>query len=338
MQNATARQINSFPAARFLPGLALTAAIAAVAVLLQRWSGIASLSPMVVAMLIGMALRNLSGPVPQTKPGITISLKKILRLAIMLLGLQLTLAQVAAIGLSGITVIVTTLLATFLFVKLTGRALGVDGKLSELIAAGTAVCGASAVLAANTVTRGKDEDVAYAIACVTVFGSLSMLSFPAIGALLSLGADHYGLWVGAAIHEVAQVVVAAFQLGDTAGQVGTVAKLGRVILLAPLIMSLGLIASRRADRQGGDAAVPMPWFVLGFVAMMLVNSAVEIPPALHQGIVTATVFMLTMALAAMGLETDVLSLRAKGLKPLLLGALGWVFVSVFGLGLVLLVV
>ncbi|MWD28787.1 putative sulfate exporter family transporter [Aquicoccus sp. SCR17] len=319
-----------------LPGLALTLGLALVAMGVQRLSGIAALSPLVVAMVLGMVIRNTFGPIPAAAPGITFSLKKILRFAIILLGLQLTLMQLVAVGGGGLLAIVATLGLTFVFTKLVGRAMGVERKLTELIAAGTSVCGASAVLATNTVTRGSDEDVAYAIACVTVFGSLSMLAFPALAPLLGLGADSYGLWVGASIHEVAQVVGAAFQGGEAAGQTGTVAKLARVILLAPLVLSLGLWAARRQGGDGPAGRAPMPWFVLGFIAMVGVNSALPIPEPLHGALVWLTAFLLTAALAAMGLETDIRKLRAKGARPLALGALAWLFISCTGLALVLL--
>lgn len=318
------------------PGLAMTFALAAIAFGLQRYIGIAALSPLVIAMLLGIAIRNGYGGMPSAHPGIAFSLRHILRFAIVLLGFQLTLTELAAVGPVGLPVIAVTLLATFIFTKLMARVLGVERKLGELIAAGTSVCGASAVLACNTVTRGSDEDVAYAIACVTVFGSLSMLTFPLIGTALALSPESYGVWVGATIHEVAQVVGAAFAHGDVAGETGTVAKLSRVILLAPLILALSRInVSHGGDRT--DTAAPTPWFVFGFIAVMILNSYVELPSEMHHGIVTATAFLLTVALAAMGLETDIGKLRMKGLRPLALGAIAWGFISVLGLALALLV-
>ena len=143
---------------------------------------------------------------------------------------------------------------------------------------------------------------------------------------------HYGIWVGATIHEVAQVVCAGFQHGAEAGQAATVAKLSRVMLLAPLILVLGAMA-----RRGGKAAhgaAPTPWFVLGFIGVVLLNSAFPLPEALHGEVVGLTGFLLTMALAAMGLETNIRKLRAKGIRPLALGALAWLFISGLGLGLV----
>ena len=316
-----------------VPGLILTFGLSILAIAIQRGSGIAGLSPLVVAMVLGMLLRNVVGPIVLVAPGITFSLRRILRFAVILLGFQITFTQVTAVGLTGLAIIVTVLLGTFIFTKNVGRVLGVDVRLSELIAAGTSICGASAVIACNTVTHGSDEDVAYAVACVTVFGSISMLVMPPLGIRLGLAPETYGFWVGTAVHEVAQVVAAAFTRGEIAGQTGTVAKLSRVILLAPMILSLGVLAARRTSDEM-SAKAPMPWFVFGFIAIVVVNSVIDLPAAWRGPIVTTTSFLLTVALAAMGFETDVRKLWLKGLSPLLLGAIASLFIASFGLLLI----
>ena len=318
-----------------LPGLALTFGIAAAAFGLRLIPGISLLSPMILAILIGIAFHNLIGTPPLAKPGITFSLRRILRFAIILLGLQLTASQVAEVGATGVALIVVTLIATFIFTKWFGGLIGVDPKLSELIAAGTSICGASAVIATNTVTQGTDEDVAYAVASVTVFGSIAMFVYPLLPELLHLSPHAYGLWSGASIHEIAQVVAAAYQDGEQAGYFGTIAKLSRVILLAPLVITLGIIASRRIGKAGGSGATPpLPWFVLGFIALVIVNSVITIPPEAKEYIVPATAFLLTVALAAMGLQTDIAKLRVKGMRPLLLGLAATLFISALSLILV----
>ena len=320
------------------PGLLLTAGVAGLAFALRLIPGIAILSPMILATLIGMTLHNVFGTPAWAKPGVTFSLKRVLRLGIILLGLQLMASQVAQVGLAGVGVIAATLVATFAFTKWLGRRMGVEPKLAELIAAGTSICGASAVIATNTVTRGRDEDVAYAVACITVFGSLSMLLYPLLPGLLHLSPAAFGLWSGASIHEIAQVVAAAFQDGAHAGEIGTVAKLTRVMMLAPVVFALGIVAVRRAAHTIGQsasrAAPPMPWFVLGFIAMVILNSVVAIPAAPKAWIALGTTVLLSMALAAMGIATDFRKLRAEGLKPLLLAATAWVFISIFALVLV----
>ena len=171
-----------------VPGLLLTGALAGAAYALRRIHGVDSFSPMIIAILLGTALHNSIGTPAWARAGVVFSLKRLLRLAIILLGLQLTTQQVMAVGGTGMAIIAGTLLATFLVTKALGRALGVERRLAELIAAGTSICGASAVIATNSVTRAPDEDVAYAVACVTVFGSLSMFLYPALPGLLHLDA------------------------------------------------------------------------------------------------------------------------------------------------------
>jgi uncharacterized integral membrane protein (TIGR00698 family) len=319
-----------------LPGLALTGAIAAAAFALHDLPGIAGFSPMILAILIGIAFHNLVGTPALATPGVKFSLRRILRFAIILLGLQLTAQQVAAVGLTGGAVVVTTLIATFLFTSWAGRLIGVDRKLAQLIAAGTSICGASAVIATNTVTDAPDEDVAYAVACVTVFGSLAMFVYPFFPGLLHLSAHNYGLWAGSSIHEIAQVVAAAYQDGQQAGDFATIAKLSRVMMLAPVVIVLGVMA-QGGVRQGATeraSSVPLPWFVLGFIALVVVNSLVAIPAQPKAVIVTLTTFLLSVALAAMGLETDIAKLRLKGLRPALLGFVAFVFIALFSFTLI----
>ena len=318
-----------------LPGLALTGAIAAGAFALRRLPGIGIFSPLILATVIGMLVHNLLGTPAIAKAGVTFSLKRVLRLGIILLGFQLMLSQVVAVGVTGIAIILVTLVATFLFTKVMGRVIGVDAKLAELIGAGTSICGASAVIATNTVTEGSDADVAYAVACVTVFGSMAMLLYPLLPGLLHLSPRDFGLWSGASIHEIAQVVAASFQDGQLAGQFGTVAKLTRVMMLAPLVIGLGFFAARKARGQTGErTAPPMPWFVLGFIAVMLLNSVITVAPPEKVQIVNLTNFLLSMALAAMGLATDFAKLKREGLKPLALAACAWIFIAGFSLALV----
>jgi uncharacterized integral membrane protein (TIGR00698 family) len=334
---AVARPHGHDKAAVLLPGLVLTAAIAGAGFALHQNAALGLFSPMILSIVIGIVFHNLVGTPARAKAGVTLSLRKILRFAIILLGLQLTVQEVIEVGGAGIAVIALTLVGTFVFTTWLGRLLGVDRKLAQLIAAGTSICGASAVIATNTVTQAQDEDVAYAVACVTVFGSIAMFVYPLLPAVLHLDPHAFGLWSGASIHEIAQVVAAAFQDGKEAGEFATIAKLSRVTMLAPTVIVLGLMAARQARRHGHahtQARPPLPWFVLGFIALAGVNSVVIIPVEAKQAIVLLTTFLLSMALAAMGLETDLAKLKAKGIRPLALGLSAFVFIAVFSLMLV----
>ena len=323
-----------------LPGLLLASAVAISAYLVRQLPGMATFSPLILAIVIGIAFHNLVGTPSSAKPGVSFSLRRVLRIAIILLGLQLTISQVIEVGGRGIGIIAATLVATFAFTVWMGRLLGVDRKLAQLIAAGTSICGASAVIATNTVTNAHDEDVAYAVACVTVFGSVAMFTYPLLPGILHLDPHAFGLWSGASIHEIAQVVAASFQGGQKAGEFGTIAKLSRVMLLAPVVIILGLMArGSKGDpaANASSARPPMPWFVLGFVALVGVNSLIAIPAEEKIWIAAGTTFLLSVALAAMGLETDIRKLAAKGIRPALLGALAFLFIASFSLVLIKLV-
>lgn len=291
------------------------------------------LSPLVMAMAFGILVRNTVGVPSAWRPGITIALKKLLRLAIIVLGLQLSVGQVLSVGGAGLAIVLVALVSTIGVTIWLGRLLGVEKRLTLLIATGTSICGASAILAANTVVEGKDEDVAYSLATVTLFGSASLILFPIVGHMLGLSPGQFGLWTGASIHEVAQVVGAAFQGGPEAGAVGTIAKLTRVLCLAPVVLAMGMaVRARRSAQEIAEAgarpgAIPVPWFVAGFLAMVALNSLVELPGFVHAAAAWTTPALLTLSLAAMGLETDLAKLKAKGLRPLILGALATLFIT-----------
>jgi uncharacterized integral membrane protein (TIGR00698 family) len=319
------------------PGVLLVAGIVGAAFALRQIPGLGLLSPMILAILLGIAVRNTIGPPVAAQPGVAFSARRLLRLGIVLLGAQLTASQIAEVGATGLAILIASVVATFLVTQWLGRLIGVDARLTELIAGGTSICGASAVIATNTVTRASEEDVAYALACVTLFGSIAMFVYPLLPALLDLSPRSYGLWAGASIHEIAQVVGATFQASQQAGELGTVAKLTRVMMLAPVVMTLGLLAARRlapGEGPAGKAKAPVPWFVLGFAALVAVNSLVTVPAGMRAALGVVAVVLLSMALAALGLAADIGKLRAKGARPLLLGLLATLFIAAFSLTLV----
>ena len=317
-------------------GLTLTSGLALLATFLHTLPGLELFSPLILAILLGILVRNTVGTPQVCQLGITFSLKRILKLAIVLLGLQLSLEQVIEVGPIGLAIVAITLLATFVFTCWLGKQLGVGHKLSQLIAAGTSICGASAVIATNVVVDGHDEDVAYAVAMVTVFGTASMLLYPLLPGLLNLTPQAFGLWCGASIHEVAQVIAAAFQDGQVSGEIATISKLSRVMLLAPMVLGLGLVSARK--QQNGQKQnlrqMPIPWFVLYFLGMILLNSLNIFPEDIKIIVIQINQFLLAISLAAMGLETSLLKLKQAGMKPLYLGAVSWLFVSIFSLALV----
>lgn len=321
-----------------LPGLALGGAVTAAAFLLRSLElpGLTRISPLMLAIMIGMLVRNTLGRPEAARAGLAFSLRGPLRLGIILLGLQVTLAEILGIGWSGLLILAFALLSTYLFTLWLGGRLGVAPGLATLIAAGTGVCGASAIVAANTVVRDGDESIAYALATVTLFGTIAMFSYPLIGAALHMPTEVYGLWSGASVHEVAQVVAAGFARGQAEGEFATVAKLARVLMLAPLVIGMGLWAARQTQGGSRTGSPPIPWFVFGFLALVLLSDTGWIDPQLRSYANLATQILLTFALAAVGLETDIRRLIAQGWQPLLLGALATVYIALSALLLALL--
>lgn len=330
---ASADQFTRTGIGAVLPGLLAVVLIALAARVLHALIGVAALSPLLLAMVIGMALRNLWGIAPQFAPGISFTLRRVLRAAVVLLGLQVSVAGIIEIGGGVIAAVIATLALTFLFTRAVGRWMGVGSELSTLIAAGTSICGASAVMGANTVLRARDEDVAYAIACVSLFGAVGMVLLPIIGGALMLSDGVQGLWIGASLHEVAQAVGGGFSISPEAGQAAMIAKLTRVLMLAPVILLIGHFIAAKGG--GAGAKAPLPWFAFGFIALAVVNPHLGLSDDLRAHFAALCSGFMAMALAALGLEADLKRLWLKGLRPLALGALSTLFVTLAGLGLLL---
>ncbi|SNB60916.1 conserved hypothetical integral membrane protein [Rhodoblastus acidophilus] len=310
------------------PGLALTAGVALCAYALRLIPGVAALSPMILSVLIGALIHNTVGAIGGTGEGVNFSLRRILRLSIVLIGLQITGQQAAEVGVGGIGLIAFGLLATLAATLWMGRLLGVPRGVALLIGVGTSICGASAIVAAKAATGGEEDDAAYAVAGVTLFGTIAMFLYPALAAPLHLSASQFGLWAGASVHEVAQAVFAAGQGGPEALQVGTIAKLTRVAMMAPVIILLGEIYFRLGLAGGAERRKPpFPWFLLGFLAMAALNSLVAIPSEVSAPLRAAATFLLSMAMAAMGLHTNLRHVFSAGLRPLALGLFASAFIS-----------
>lgn len=313
------------------PGLALCLGIAGVAIYIRNLTGIAALNPVVVALVVGVGLGAVIGRPAAIKPGISFSVRPLLRAAIVLLGLQVTLGLLADLGIGAL---VLALLVVGLTLPLTiwlGRMMGVDEKLAVLIGTGTAICGASAIVAANQVVRGEDEDVTYSLAVITLCGTVSLILFPYLGELMGMTGETYGIWAGSAIHEVVQAVGAAAAGGPDAAQSGTVMKLARVFLLAPAVVALGWWVARQHHGDAGHAKAPVPWFAFGFLALVVLGSTGLVPKAAVDASRFLVPIMLAASVAALGLQTDLRALHRRGAAPLLLGIVSTLFIAVLAL-------
>lgn len=307
---------------RLGPGLLLAIAVAAAARLATTFLP-AIVSEITIAILIGLAVGRLPfARSPALRPGLKVAAERLLRLGIVLLGAKLSVQQIAGIGLPAALIIAVTMAAALVVVLGLARLAAVDGRLAVLLAVGAAVCGNSAVVATSPVIGARPRDTAYAVATVTLFGTLAVFAYPLIGHAAGLGDAVFGLWSGIAINDTSQVVAASAAYSPGAFDVATVVKLIRNALMAPLLLGIAWAWQRRTGKAGDTRtgvrrAVPV--FVLGFLALSALRSAGAIDAGLAAAFEAAARALILVALAAVGLNVRLEELRSAGPKPLLVG-------------------
>lgn len=314
---------------RNTPGLAVSLLGAGLAVGLNLL--VPALSPMLVAILLGAVLANvLPGGVPDVlAPGLAVSARRLLRLGVVLLGLQLVLGDIVALGWTVVIGVVAIVGGTIAATIAIGRLLKVDRTQTLLIAAGFSICGAAAVAGMEGVlTKRKDEEAATAVALVVIFGTVMIAVMPTLSAVLGLDPRTAGVWTGGATHEVAQVVAAAGIIGPAALKVAVLVKLARVLMLAPV---LGVVSWRqRSEAVGAGRTRPplVPLFVAAFLVMVLVRSLGIVPDGVLAVARIAQSWLLAAAMFALGTSVHRSVLRRTGGRPVVLAAAATVVVTV----------
>ncbi|RAI34670.1 YeiH family protein [Rhodoplanes serenus] len=327
--------------ARPLPGVALCAAIAAAALALQwleeRWTGRPYVEAIVIAILIGVAVRTAWTPGSRWTPGIAFSAKLLLEIAIVLLGASISAHMVWQAGpwlMVGIAAVVALALAASYGI---GRALRLPRRLAILIACGNSICGNSAIVAVAPVIGAKSEDIAASIAFTAVLGVIVVLTLPLLAPLLDLSLGQYGMLAGLTVYAVPQVLAATLPVGFASAQVGTLVKLVRVLMLGPVIVGLSLAVgrARREGEAGGGikAAQIVPWFIVGFLAMTALRSLGLIPDAVLGVLVPTATVLTVIAMAALGLAVDLRVIRQVGGRVTLTVTLS--LLALLGISLVL---
>ena len=309
-----------------LPGFALALLVTFVG--FQVHHRFDTVSPLVASLVIGVVLGNLGAVPAMCTPGTKFTAKHVLRLGIVLLGTQLAVSQVIELGGAELVVVISVVTLTFLGTMWLGPRLGVSRPLSLLVATGFSICGASAVAAMEGVAEADEEDVTYAIALVTLCGSLAIVLLPTLRNFVGLEApEMFGAWVGASVHDVAQVIATSSTGGDAAVHAATVVKLSRVVLLAPLValVSLWLRSPREGlrSRQGAKSPTIVPVFVLGFLAMILVRTSGVLSTGTLANLKTIEQWCLACALVSLGSEVRIRKLLRVGGRPLLLALISW---------------
>jgi uncharacterized integral membrane protein (TIGR00698 family) len=330
----------TWPEAAWWRGIALAAALAAIGMALAQTTFAQRLgfSALTLTILLGIIAGNTFFPAiaTHTASGVDFSKSRLLRIGIVLYGTRITFQQIAAIGWAGALIDTLTIAMTFvLAVQLGTRVFKLDRQTSMLIGAGSAICGAAAVMATEPVVRGQAHKVSVAVATVVVFGTLSMFIYPLLYPYLGLSEHAYGIYAGSTIHEVAQVVAAGRSVSDAAANTAVIEKMLRVMMLAPFLL---LLTSAERGRAAGGAAcsdgtrIMIPWFALAFVAVSAVNSLHIVPVHWTEALVQIDTALLATAMGALGLRTHVGAVKQAGTRPLLLAAVLFAFLVVGGYG------
>lgn len=296
-----------------------------------------SLSPMIIGIVLGMLYANsLRNHLPETwVPGIQFCSKKLLRLGIILYGFRLTFQDILNVGTAGIVIDAIVVTVTILGGVWLGKLLKMDRDIALLTSVGSGICGAAAVLGAESTIQTKPYKTAVAVATVVIFGTLSMFLYPIAYRLgfLELDANQMGIYAGATLHEVAHAVGAGNAMGEEVAAVAIIVKMIRVMLLIPVLFVLGYWVAQRARKSGSQAGggkVAVPWFALGFLAVIMFNSLNLLPAQAISIIEYIDTFLLTMAMVALGAETSIDKFKKAGAKPFVLAFLLYIWLLAGG--------
>jgi uncharacterized integral membrane protein (TIGR00698 family) len=334
MKLALSWQAIAAPCRGNAPGIALAAALAAAALWMAGGLGEPlSRNPVLVAMLLGLLIGNTLDCPASLRPGLDFTKRYLLRLAVVLVGFRITVALLIDLGWMPLLVAATELVLVLLSLRwIARRVFKLDSELALLIAVGSAICGAAAILSVAAVVRAKEQHAGAAIALITVSGTVALLLYPVAfmaGGLPALDESLYGVFVGASIYELAQVYGASFAVSEGALNTATLVKLSKVLMLLPLLLLLGLWR-RRQDARDKAPPTPRPWFIAAFVAVMLLNSAITLHPQARRLILELDQFLFMMVMVALGLSTRLSLLRGAATSHA-----GWRVLGVACAGLLL---
>ncbi|REG85667.1 YeiH family protein [Marinomonas pollencensis] len=297
------------------------------------------ISSLVICILMGMVLGNLfQKRIPKSAlPGIKFSQQKLLRLGIIFYGFFISFQQIVAVGLPGLVTDIIIIATTFVGGTFIGvKVLGLDREISMLTATGSSICGAAAILAAEPVVKAKPHQTAVAVATVVIFGTLAMFVYPAIYHVFNIDPKLMGIYTGATIHEVAQVVAAGNAMNSDIAVTSVIVKLTRVMMLAPFLILLSVYLTKKSTSVEGlnsKAKISIPWFAVFFVVAAGINSCNIIPPHLVHWITQSSVFLLTMAMGALGIDTNISKIRGVGIKPIILAVILFTWLIFGGYGI-----
>lgn len=310
---------------KIVPGVLLSSFVAVIAMFLSSLVPGDIIGATVMALLVGMALNPLFNKYEQFNKGVSFTGKMILRLGIILMGVNMNFSEVLSVGKYSLFVMIFTMGTAFGAGNLIGKIFGMNWKLTNLLSVSTAICGGSAVAAVGPVIKAKGEDIAYAISSTFIFDVMTVVVIPWIGMALGMSEMGYGLWVGTAVNDTSSVVAAGYAFSEFAGNTSVIVKLTRTLFIIPIVLIYSVITERIEATASGQKHTPVnikkifPYFIIFFLVVVLLRSTSVIPEALVPGLSKSSKFCMVMALSAIGLKTSYNDIKDIGFKPMILG-------------------
>ena len=315
---------------KYIKGFIYSLAVAVPAYFLGQYFPI--IGGPVFGILLGIVLAGITRP-ESWEAGIGFTGKKVLQYSIILLGFEMNLFNVMQVGGQSFSVMIFTLLTSFLVAYSVGKLLRLDLKTTILVGAGTAICGGSAIAAVAPVIGARDKDIVFSISTIFLFNVIAVFLFPFLGHFIGMSDSGFGMWAGTAINDTSSVVAAGYSYSDAAGTYATIVKLTRALMIVPVCIIMALVMARSRQKEEGNFSLVkiFPWFILWFVVASVVNTTGVIPAGVSQFLGNAGKFFIIVAMSAIGLNTNLKALVRNGARPIALGLACWFCVAVVSL-------
>lgn len=316
-----------------LKGIALTATLAVLAGRIAELPGFSIMGIMIISIMLGVVWKSVMDVPVGASIGITFSSKFLLRAGIILMGLRLNFSQIWEAGLSVVMIDMIVIAFTLIVMISLGKWLKVDKTLGALIAVGTAVCGAAAIVAVAPLIGAKKEQTAISVACIAILGTIGSLIFIVLYPYLGLDPYTYGVFAGSTLHELAHVIAAGVPGGDVGSETAILVKLGRVALLIPVALILGYFfrsEENSTPEKKNWRNLPIPWFIFGFLAMSLVNTLGILPDSFTKWLIATSVFLMSVAMAGLGLSINIADFKKVGRNTVVTAILGFIALAILG--------
>lgn len=307
---------------KYLPGIALVMIIGVIANSLGK--DFPLIGGAVIAIIMGILIRQFLGVPQMFSDGISYTLKKLLKLAIILLGFSFNFSQIYNVGLNAIVIVLVAVMTGIFLTYYIGKLFKLEGNIPLLISLGTGICGATAIATSGPIIKAKDEEIVYAVNTIFAFNVLAVLIYPLIGHVLSIPDHQFGVWAGTAIHDTSSVVAAGYNYSSSAGDTSVVVKLIRTLMLVPVTVILSVYISMKNSKMNPNQnklkmSKVFPFFILIFAGAAALNTIFPLPSSFVDTSSTVAKFIILMVMASVGLGTDFNKIKSVGVRPIIVG-------------------